>query len=144
MLKLPQKITSSNSSLLYEITFRQLVVKKPNSHSWFIIVAELCTRYNLPTLHEIFQYQPTDAVWKDLVTNRVNSTWERSLKESATTKSSLRYFNLDQTSLSKPHIIWEAAVTNDRTLPDPTTSMVEGYNLPTPHEIFHCQPKDAE
>ena len=53
----------------------------------------------------ISQHQLKDAIWKVLLKNTITSTCQRNLKESTTTKSSFHYRNLDQTSLSKPHII---------------------------------------
>jgi hypothetical protein len=39
--------------------------------------------------------------------------WEKRLREPAQLKSTLRYLNLEQATLSKPHIIWEAAISSD-------------------------------
>ena len=49
---------------------------------------------------------------KDLVKKRVICTWETTRKDSALTKSSLHFLNLQQTSLEQPHLVWESALGN--------------------------------
>ena len=57
-----------------------------------------------------------DNVWRGLVNKHVISTWEPALKDSALTKSSLCFLNLQQTSLEEPHLVWHSALGNGQDL----------------------------
>ena len=148
-LKLLQKIASDPDSLLYQIAERQLAVKDINSHSWFIHTVKLCTKYGLPSPHEILRLQPSDTEWKKLSRERITEVWEQDLKASAAEKSTLRFLNLDHVSLSKPHHIWKAAMGCDRALEQATIKArfaTGTYNLhgrrvhyQTPDSLPNCK-----
>ena len=115
-LKLFQKIASDSTSLLHHIALRQLATKDLTSNSWFIHIVKLCSKYGLPTPHDILQQQPSDCSWKRLVDTKVRETWEKELRASAAEKSSLRFMNLEAASLKEPHMVWQAAMDNRREL----------------------------
>ena len=115
-LKLFHKIASDKSSLLHHIALQQLAVKDLSSNSWFIHIVKLCSKYGLPTPHEILQQQPIDSSWKQLVDTKVRETWENDLRDSAAEKSTLRFLNIEAASLKQPHMVWQAAMDNRREL----------------------------
>ena len=60
--------------------------------------------------------QLKDKEWKKLINKNITAVWEKFINKVAADKSSLRYLNLEKMSLKKPHVIWTAAITDDRSL----------------------------
>ena len=53
-LHLIGKIANDKDSLLHQIALRQLSVKDTSSQSWFIQCLRISSKYDLPSLHEVF------------------------------------------------------------------------------------------
>ena len=109
-LNLLQKIGQDETSLLYQVAVRQLAVKTAKSHSWFIYTTRLCDQYGLPHPFDIITQYKEKCEWKTVLKDKVHEYWEKKLKDLASSKSTLRYINISAMSLTKPHIVWSAAL----------------------------------
>ena len=98
--------------VLYNNGLNVYINSKPSARSWFLQVAGLCLKYDLP--HPIILLQsPLDKnKYKSLIKARTIDFWERKLRYDASLLSSLKYFKYDFYSLKHPHIIFQTAGSN--------------------------------
>ena len=83
------QIANDNSSILYQISLRQLALKNLPSASLLMGVIRLCFKYNLPSPHSIIlDPQPMDK-WKTTVKKSVSVYWNEKLQLEASSKSTL-------------------------------------------------------
>ena len=83
------QIDNDNSSILYQISLRQLALKNLSSASWLMGVIQLCFKNNLPSPHSIIlDPQPIDK-WKTTVKKTVSVYWKEKIQLEASSKSTL-------------------------------------------------------
>ena len=84
---------------------------KSTSSSWFYQVRETCLQYQLPHPLELLTVPPpyTKDAFKSLAKKNVLNYWEIKLRKEASDLSSLKYFQPQFMSLSKPHPIFMSA-----------------------------------
>ena len=67
VLTLFGRIMKGNSSLLYNMSLRQLALKDFTSKSWFIQLVRLCRKYELALPHRLIDGSITPQYWNSLV-----------------------------------------------------------------------------
>ena len=100
------RIANLPGSTLHEVMLRQLAVKTSSSKSWFIYATRRLARYSLPDLHSIIEHPPNPDSWRKLVKQEILRHWTLRLQEEASEKSSLKYLQIHQCDLSRPHPVW--------------------------------------
>ena len=100
------------NNILHRIASHILISGNDNCGSWFIHIRDLCLKYGLP--HPISQLQNplSKLAAKSLFKSKVIDFYETQLRESSTSLSSLRYFQPNYMSLSKPHPLWTTCSNN--------------------------------
>ena len=78
------------------IARRQLVIKKSNSHSWFTQAIQIARKYEMESefLDQLITPMKKKE-WKTFIKNRINTYWWNMLTDSADSKSSLCWLDLD-------------------------------------------------
>ena len=74
-----RKIVYDSSSILFQVSMRQLALKLLSSNSWFIFVTKLAYKYNLPSPHSMLQNPIKATTWKRLVKRTVTAYWFQKL-----------------------------------------------------------------
>lgn len=92
------------TSTIYRLAKQQLSTKDLSSHSWFIYALKRLETYGLQAL-ELIDRCTTLASAKQKIT----SYWERTLREEARSRSSLRFLDIERCSISKPHRLWKSS-----------------------------------
>ena len=105
-LNLFMSIARNCDTMEYDITMRQLVMKKECEKSWFNYIKNLLDLYCLPSVFELFNAPPSKSEWKDLLNKSVNSVIEKKWRNEIEQKSSLKYVNPEVIKVSKCHPIW--------------------------------------
>ena len=85
---------------------------KASSGSWFYFVRNLGLQYQLPHPIKLLNGSLSKESFKNLTKKHVLNYWELKLCEEAAPLTSLRYFNPNYMSLSKPHPIISTAVSS--------------------------------
>ncbi len=98
-------IARKSLSAEYAMAKRQLILKTTDSKSWFNFIKSVCIKYDLPLPNEVLHNQPTKQRWKSQVKEAMTRYWESRLIREASLYPSLRYINLQQFTLGKPHTI---------------------------------------
>ena len=83
------------TSIERQLADRQLSVKSYGSHSWFIAVKEIFTKYNLQDPKRSLEDPPSKHKGKRIVNTQVNVYWEDRIKAGAVLYSSLRFLNVN-------------------------------------------------
>ena len=107
-------ILRSEDSIEWELARRQLAVKTNKSKSWFIHVKKLLRKYDLPSPYELLENPPRKDTWKSTVSIAVNALWNQEAKECASSKSSLKYLNIDSLEIGVVHPVWSSLTGNPR------------------------------
>ena len=105
-------ITRLPTNILHQIASYVLTTAKDNSHSWFIHIKNLCSKYKLPHPITLLQSPISKESFKSLAKSRVVDYWEQLLRSEAQHLPSLTYFNPHFMSLTKPHPIWTTCHNN--------------------------------
>ena len=98
-----------SESVEKELAWRQLAVKNTKSRSWFIYVAKILTKYNLPSIYDLLEHPVPKLKWRETVKSVVKEHWKSEIKKEGVQKSSLRFMNLEDLTIGRPHQIWECA-----------------------------------
>ena len=77
--------------------------------SWFMMIRELCVKYDLPHPKELLENPLTKERYKSLVKKKVISFWEKVLRNEAAVLDSLLFFKPCFMSLTRPHPLWSTA-----------------------------------
>ncbi len=93
-------------SLEYKVIQYQLATKKDTSNSWIWHVNDILKKYSLPSAFDLLRKVPGKESWKGQVKKAVYTKWEKTLKETASQKSTLKYLNIQACDLKSPHPIW--------------------------------------
>jgi hypothetical protein len=86
---------------------RQLSMKDLDSHSWTVQVRNLLKMYQLPAALTILENTPPKGQWKRMLNEAVRNHWDKSLKDEAITKSTLKHLNLDACNMATSHPVWQ-------------------------------------
>ena len=99
-------------NILHRIAIYNLTVLNDTSKSWFIHIKKLCVQYSLP--HPLYQLQQplSKPATKSLFKSKVIDFWEKSLRHSASLLPSLKYFQPQFMSLTKPHPLFTTCGSN--------------------------------
>lgn len=100
------------TSILHKLGCSTLSNAKPSSHSWFLQVRDVSTKYSLPDPLIILTNPPSKLTYKKLAKSKIIDFWETKLRQDAAPLDSLVYFQPQFYSLSKPHPIWSSAGSN--------------------------------
>ena len=100
------------TNIIHKIAEQCLLTESDDSGSWFVHVRNLCTKYGLPSALSLLSQELTKDKYKSTVKSKVTDFWESYLRQEATSKSSLRYFDANFASLSKPHPILTTPASN--------------------------------
>ena len=98
-------------SILHQIADYLLSTARASSGSWFLLIRNLCLQYRLPTPLTLLHHPPTKAQFKSLIKSHIIDYWETQLRSEAKLPS-LRYFNPQFMSLTKPHLLWSMCGSN--------------------------------
>ncbi len=98
-------IARKKSSVENDVARRQLIMKTLKSPSWFNYIKDTCLKYDLPSPNEILDNKTTKLKWKSQVKTAVNSYWTKRIIREAVQYPTLRYLNLENFSIGKPHTI---------------------------------------
>ena len=93
-------------NILHRIGKYILTTSSDSSKSWFFHKRTISQRYGLPHPLLLLESPLTKTAFKNLIESKVLDYWENSLRESASTLSSLTYFHPNFMSLSVPHPLW--------------------------------------
>ena len=94
-----------NEGIGKDLAMRQLSIKKRNSNSWFVRVDQTLSKYGLRSAIDIITNPPQAEAWKTEIDDAIWGFWHKKRLESASTKPSLRYLNLDLDP-RRPHHVW--------------------------------------
>ena len=97
---------------LFRITLFTLFTLRLNSR--LFIVKKHLYQYHLPSAFNLILEPPNKETWKKPVTKAVHQYHEKELKSQAATQSTCRYINLDPCSVTKPHPVWQTALSYPR------------------------------
>ncbi|WAR07892.1 hypothetical protein MAR_017850, partial [Mya arenaria] len=98
----------------YEIARRQLAIKQADSHSWFMNIRRILSKYNLPSAYDLLDRPPTRDEWKEKINLAVNNYWAEQWEEDKQSKSSLKFYSIQKDPISNPHQLWSSIETNPR------------------------------
>lgn len=84
-------ISTAENSLEKEVLERQIVMKKLDEKTWTSQARRLLAVYNLPSIFELLESQPTKTRWKAIVTRAVDCHWKEYIQQQANTYSSLLF-----------------------------------------------------
>ena len=105
-------ITRLPGSILHNLANKILMSEPDNSKSWFIGIRHLCSSYNLPSPLHLLSQPPSKAAFKSLVKLKVVDSWQHTLRQEASSKDSLLFFNPNFMSISRPHPLWTSCSSN--------------------------------
>ena len=60
-----------------QLAIRQLAIKDNNSKSWFIYVAKILKKYDLPSIYVAMEKPMSKIQWKAKLKKSVNTLWEK-------------------------------------------------------------------
>ncbi len=98
-------IARKDTSIENHVARRQLIMKTLKSPSWFNYIKDTCFKYDLPPPNEILNNTPSKEKWKSQVRTAINSYWMKKIIREAVQYPSLRYLNLDNFTIGRPHTI---------------------------------------
>ena len=107
-------ILRSEGSIELDLAQRQLAVKTEKSKSWFIHIKQLLLKYDLPSAYELLDAPPGKMDWKTRVSDAINFYWDQETRKEASTKTSLKYLNIDALEIGTVHPVWRTLSANTR------------------------------
>ena len=106
-LNLFMRILHSPASTEHALAIRQLALKDPESHSWFVYVLSLLHKYSLPDAYSLIQDTPSKRSWKRQVDSAIHQYWINCWEKDSQEKSSLKFLQIPRTDKPRAHNIWE-------------------------------------
>ena len=86
----------------------------------FITALQL-TKYNLPAPEHMLYSTPTKGNWKTLLLSRIREQWYTHMYREASVKSSLRFLSEDTLNVTRPALVWRAALHSHRDTENPSS-----------------------
>ena len=99
-------------NILHRMADNVLSTENNQSGSWFVLVRTLCTMYHLPSPLLLLSLKLSKENYKQMIKGRVISFWECKLRSESKALPSLKYFDANFASLSKPHPILTTPASN--------------------------------
>ena len=99
-------------SVLHKISEYLLSTSRISGGSWIMQVRELSIMYGLPSPLSLLHSPLSKPKFKSLVKSHVINYWEIKLHSEAMELPSLKYFNPNYMSLTKPHPLWLSCGSN--------------------------------
>ena len=110
-LTLLANVLYTDGTLEQDIAMRQISVKDPDNHSWFVSCNELLHKYSLPNIYTVrveFGSEPQ-------LKQQVNASVDKYIKESwlsvAEDRKSLGFLNMESCNVGKVHPCWSTVDT---------------------------------
>ena len=100
------------SNILNKIARHKLMCEEDSSPSWFVLLRNICQKYNLPSPLSLLDNPQNKNTFKKLVKSKVIDYWESKFRADAISLPSLKYFNPNYMSLRKPHSLWTSCGNN--------------------------------
>ena len=97
---------SDPSSVLQQIGRKELLSEHCNKYSWFQKVRAITQLYLLSDPLLLLQNPPTKESWKKTCRAKILDYWELKFRAEAALLPSLKYFQPQFMSLSRPHPVW--------------------------------------
>jgi hypothetical protein len=92
---------------IQDLINRQLATAEDCSRNWTSHVTRLLKKYDLPTAYQVSSNPPTKQHWKRTVKSAVYGTWDKDLREEASSKSTMQYLDLDHCRIGRLHPVWK-------------------------------------
>ena len=107
-------ICQLRGNILNDLAVKLLTTAKQSSKNWFADIRSYCFTYNLPHPLILLQNPRSKEEFKKLIRTKITDFWQTKLREHSATleNKSLKYFKPKYMSLSKPHPMYEHAVTS--------------------------------
>jgi len=112
------------NSMLNRLARRQLSTKSLDSKSWFMHIYKLGIEYGID-IPNALNVGWSKSQWRSHVKNAVTSHIQYLYKIKACSQSSLKWLDLERTSLKKCHIIWPCSLNNN----DPILTTAASYRI---------------
>ena len=106
LLNLIYNIITKDGSAEATIIARQLAVHDINSQSLVSKARRLLHIYDLPTLYTLQRDKPSRSIWKKLHNTAINSRITELWREDISSKSSLKYININNICAGKTHHVY--------------------------------------
>ena len=100
------------SSIEYEISRRQVIMKDSPSESIFTYNQGILSHYDLPSVFELLSNPPSKEAWKRLLNCKVHDMVEAARKADIESKSSTKYLNPLVLNVGSGHHIWSTVRDN--------------------------------
>lgn len=107
MLTLFITILHRRDSPEHQIISRQIAMKTTASNSWITQLRFILHQYSLPNPSQLLNSPPPKNDWKIRTKKAILSYWNAKLKQEASSKSSLKFLNLEVCSLNTTHHVWQ-------------------------------------
>ena len=91
-----------------KIIRRQAAVKDLTSHSLVSNVRTTLAKYGLPSIYELLDNPPSSGKWKAQVKAATQKYWTEKLIQEARKRSSLKYLDLGNCKIGRPHPLWDS------------------------------------
>ena len=96
----------TDGTLEQDIAMRQISVKDPDSHSWFVSCNELLHKYSLPNIYTVRAEFGSEPQFKQQVRASVDKYIKESWLSVAEDRKSLGFLNMESCNVGKVHPCW--------------------------------------
>lgn len=107
-LSLLYNILVTPNETIRDLSVRQIAVNLDNPLSYYSRVKDILELYQLPSLNELKQNQPTKESWKNTVKQAVNEHWTEILRNEVKEKSTLKFMNSESLKIGQTHPVWDS------------------------------------
>ena len=139
-LTLLANVLYTDGTLEQDTAMRQISVKDPDSHSWFVSCNELLHKYSLPNIYTVRAEFGPEPQFKQQVKASVDKYIKESWLSVAEDRKSLCFLNMESRNVGKVHPCWS---TVDNTAIDVRRAVVKArilmgtYHLQADRDQFH-------
>ena len=139
-LTLLANLLFTDGTLEQDIAMRQIGVKDPDSHSWFVSCNELLHKYNLPNIYTVRAEFGSEPQFKQHVKANVDKYIKESWLSVAEDRKSLCFLNMESCNVGKVHPCWSSV---DNTAIDVRRDVIKAriltgtYHLQADKDKFH-------
>ena len=108
MLSLLMNIIRNNTTVEYQILMRQLAMRNEKDHTFINRIQEVIQKYKLEPVEKLMEQPKSKEEWKRIVKSHQNIYWHERCKADQLEKKSLKYLQIQDRPISKPHNIWQS------------------------------------
>jgi hypothetical protein len=113
MLSLLMNIIRNNTTVEYKILMRQLAMRiNEKDHTFINRIQEAIQKYKLEPVEKLMEQPKSKEEWKRIVKSHQIIYWHERCKADQLEKKSLKYLQIQDRPMSKPHNIWQSTVPN--------------------------------